>query len=52
MTIKFDVLGFTIASVSVDLSSLIGDDEATQVKPIDRLVKRTTVGWFRRMMAS
>lgn len=59
MTVAFKVLGFTLASIDVDLGDLAGGEHrgpsplAVQHRPpvVNTLVKAMSNGWVKRMMA-
>lgn len=59
MTVAFKVLGFTLASIDVDLGDLAGEPAGTsspldaQHRPpvVNTFVKAMSNGWVKRMMA-
>lgn len=59
MTVAFKVLGYTVASIDVDLAGLLGADTpspaplAVQHRPpvVNTLVKAMSSSWVKRMMA-
>lgn len=57
MTVRFNFLGYTIASIDVDLTGLTGVPAAfiplagQQTPVVNAFVKRVSTGWLRRMMA-